>query len=980
MAYIPLWVKTNYSLLSSLVAIDKLIQKAKQLQITSLAITDTNVLYGAMEFYQECQKNNIKPIIGLELELLDNIILLYARNFKGYQNLCQLVTFKSERDLDLLDIEIYNSNLVCIVPYQSRVLYEKLKSLFKSIYLGYSTHEEKNALNKNIPTIYINEILYLNKGDSQYLPYLYAIRDGKKTHDMDIISFNNNHLLTTEELGHIDNHDLNRTLEISNLCQVKFIKDNSYLPVFNQDINAKEYLIKLCKKGLAKRLNYQSNPQYLHRLEYELKIITGMDMANYFLVVYDFVKYAKKNNILVGPGRGSSASSLVSYSLGITDVDPLKYNLLFERFLNPKRLGLPDIDIDFPDIYRDYIIEYVINKYGVENTAQIITFGTFGMKQAIRDVGRVLDIPLDDINQITTILSDHPKATLTSAYRENKKFKALIDTTPLLTKLYKIASFLEGYPRHSSIHAAGIIIANSKLTNIIPLMRSNHFYVTGYSMEYLEGLGLLKMDFLGLRNLTTIMNIIESIKETDQKAIDFHHIPLNNPLTLKIFMEANTEGIFQFESTGMKAFLKKLKVANFEDIVAAIALFRPGPMANIDNYIKGRDNPKTIDYIHPNLEGILKPTHGIIIYQEQIMQIAVTMAGYDLGDADILRSAMSKKRLDILVNEKEKFINQSINKGYTKEVATKVYSLILKFANYGFNRAHSVAYSLISYKMAYLKAHYPKHFSAHLLTSAIGSSIKTKQYLSMATQNNIKILKPDINLSTTRYEAETLGIRMSLTNIRNIGPQVSDNIVQERKEGLYLGFIDFVVRTYGQRINRKVIESLIFAGCFSSFGYNKKTLVTNLDTIINYAELIQDLDASLIDKPVLVVVEEYNKNELMKQELNVFGFLMSHHPLIKYKNNYDNLVDIINLPHYFNQSITILVYVENIKEITTKTNEKMAFILGSDEMGKIDIILFPKVYHKYPDIRQGNILKITGRVEKRLSKYQVIADKINILN
>lgn len=403
-------------------------------------------------------------------------------------------------------------------------------------------------------------------------------------------------------------------------------------------------------------------------------------------------------------------------------------------------------------------------------------------------------------------------------------------------------------------------------------------------------------------------------------------------------------------------------------------------MANIDNYIKGRDNPKTIDYIHPNLEGILKPTHGIIIYQEQIMQIAVTMAGYDLGDADILRSAMSKKRLDILVNEKEKFINQSINKGYTKEVATKVYSLILKFANYGFNRAHSVAYSLISYKMAYLKAHYPKHFSAHLLTSAIGSSIKTKQYLSMATQNNIKILKPDINLSTTRYEAETLGIRMSLTNIRNIGPQVSDNIVQERKEGLYLGFIDFVVRTYGQRINRKVIESLIFAGCFSSFGYNKKTLVTNLDTIINYAELIQDLDASLIDKPVLVVVEEYNKNELMKQELNVFGFLMSHHPLIKYKNNYDNLVDIINLPHYFNQSITILVYVENIKEITTKTNEKMAFILGSDEMGKIDIILFPKVYHKYPDIRQGNILKITGRVEKRLSKYQVIADKINILN
>jgi DNA polymerase-3 subunit alpha len=983
MNYIPLQVKTNYSLLSSLINIEKLIKKAKEYNITSLAITDINNLYGTMEFYHACLKNDIKPIIGLELMFNNYSILLYAKNYEGYQSLCKLVTIKSETDITIETLKKYNNNLICILPFNSINLFNGLKNIYQELYLGYSSKEQRDKLvNYHINMVFINNILYLDSKDSEYLPYVYAIRDGKKIEDIKEYPSFNHHLMNMDEVLSLSNEkDINNTIKIGELCNLKFSPNKNLLPIYDDKINAKEYLIELCKKGLNKRLNNNVSNIYIDRLRYELDIINKTNFANYFLVVWDFIKYAKKNNILVGPGRGSSASSLVSYSLGITDVDPIKYDLLFERFLNPERITMPDIDIDFQDIYRDKVIEYVVNKYGDKKVAQIITFGTLGMKQAIRDIGRVMDIPIKLLDKIASMLPYSTKDNIEKIYKNNKNFQTLINSTPSLKRLYEVAVKLEGMPRHTSIHAAGIIISNQELDNVIPLMKSsNGMYTTGYSMEYMEELGLLKMDFLGLKNLTIIMNIIDLIKQNENNKLDFNAIPLDDKETLQIFTNVNTEGIFQFESTGMKNFLRKLNVNSFEDIVAANALFRPGPMDNIDSYIKRKYNREKIDYIHPDLIKILGPTYGIIVYQEQIMQIASIMADYSLGEADVLRRAMGKKNLETMLSEKEKFIKRSMDKHYTKEVAEKVYELILKFANYGFNRAHSVAYSIIGYKMAYLKAHYPKYFMASLLSSVIGSDIKTKEYMYEARLNNINILRPDINLSDYLFKVDDMGVRFSLACIRNVGSSASSTIIKERNNnGKYKDFIDFVCRNYGRNVNIKTIESLVYASCFNSFGFNKKTLCHNLENVINYAELISNSDATMIEEPIMEVVNEYTKEELMEQELEVFGFYLSVHPVTKYKNNYSDLVDIINIPNYFNKDITILAYIDSIKVIKTKNNEEMAFISGSDELSKIDITLFPKTYQNHREIKKGDVIKVIGKVEKRLSTYQLIANKIEII-
>ena len=550
---------------------------------------------------------------------------------------------------------------------------------------------------------------------------------------------------------------------------------------------------------------------------------------------------------------------------------------------------------------------------------------------------------------------------------------------PLLKELYQVVSVIEGMPRHTSIHAAGIIISNQPLDNIIPLLKSsNGIYTTGYSMEYLEELGLLKMDFLGLKNLTLIMNIIDSIKQTEKIEIDFNNIPLDDPKTLDLFNKANTEGIFQFESTGMKNFLSKLKVKHFEDIVVANALFRPGPMANIDSYIKRKFNKEAIDYIHPDLHEILVPTYGIIVYQEQIMQIATIMAGYTLGEADVLRRAMGKKELSLLVNDQAKFISRCLERGYTKEVADKVFSLILKFANYGFNRSHSVAYAHIGYKMAYLKAHYLKHFIVNLLNSVIGSDLKTKKYIYEAKLNNINILKPDINLSNVFYKAEALGIRFSLSSIRNLGLTTCQAIIKERIKGPYRDFIDFILRTYGKSVNVKTIESLIKANCFSAFGYNQKTLLHNLEKIINYVELSRELNADTLEKPQIEIVPEFNKEQFMAHDIEMFGFYLSNHPATKYKAT-TKVIDIINIANFFNQTIEVIGYIENIKVIKTKKNEDMAFITISDELSTIDLILFPKTYLQYKALKVGNIIKVNGKVERRLANYQLIVNNITIV-
>ncbi|MFA5602138.1 MAG: DNA polymerase III subunit alpha [Bacilli bacterium] len=984
MKYVPLQVKTSYSLLSSLNNIKEFVSHAKELGYTSLTITDDN-MYGVMEFYKECKKNDIKPIIGLELKLKEFYILLYAKDYNGYKSLIKLVSKKNFKELDIEDLTTYNKSLICVIPCVYKEKYNLLKDIYKDIYFGYKNTKERELLKEfENKLVYINNVLYLEKKDSIYLDYVYAIRDGKKyDEERDRLVGNDNYLKELNEINKISPIiDIENTIKIKNMCNVEFNNSKNLLPKFKtqSNLSSYEYLIDLCKRGLKKRLNNNLKENYIERLKYELSIINKLGFSDYFLVVWDFIKYSKNNNILVGPGRGSAAGSLVSFCLGITDVDPLKYNLLFERFLNPERITMPDIDIDFPDDKREQVIDYVIAKYGKKKVAQIITFGTLGPKQAIRDVGRILDVPIKLVDKVAKLLPNNVKISLADNYKNNNDLRKLIDSSNELKKMYEISIHIEGIPRHTSIHAAGVIISDVELDDIIPLDKStNDVLTTGYSMDYLEELGLLKMDFLGITHLATMNNIINDIVKNGDD-IDINNIDFNDKKTIELFKEADTIGVFQFESKGMMNLLQKMKPSNFEDIVVCNAIFRPGPMGNIPSYIKRREGKEKITYIHDDLEEILKPTYGIIIYQEQIMQIANVMAGYSLGEADVLRRAMSKKKVDILREEKEKFVFRSIKKGYAKEAATRVYDLIFKFANYGFNRSHSVAYSMIGFKMAYLKSHYPKYFMSNLLTSVIGSEVKTREYIYECRKNDINILKPSINLSMDKYMVEDLGIRFSLSTIRNVGIGACKIILEERNKSKFTDIFDFVSRTYGKSVTKGTIESLIDAGCFSDFGYNKKTLHHNIDNMLNYAELTSNLDESLVEKPEMEVISEYSNTELMSLEERVFGFYLSNHPITKFKGNYKNIISLSDLNKYLNQEINLLLYIESVKVIDTKNKEKMAFISCSDELSNIDLTVFPNLYKDYSDLKKGNVILVKGKVERRLAKLQIIAIKIKVID
>lgn len=970
MDYVPLQVKTSYSLLSSLNNIEKLVSLAKNLGYTSLAITDSN-MFGAIEFYKCCLKHQIKPIIGLELTISDSIIILYAKNELGYKTLIKLSTLASERNLKIDDLQDF-VNVVLVMPFQS--FNEKIFNIFENKYIGYSNQSEKECIKH--PKVFISNVLYLNKNDYQYLDYLYMIRDGKVLGEFELNTYKGHHLLSKEEIIKIaDEEDIQNSKHISDICNVEIKYTKNLQPLYKEGIDEFQYLTNLCQKGLNKRLNNNIEKKYQDRLNYELSVINKMGFCNYFLVVYDYVKYAKKNNILVGPGRGSAPGSLVAYTLGITEIDPIKYNLLFERFLNPERVTMPDIDIDFDSNKRELVVNYVVEKYGIKNVAGIITFNTLASKQVIKDVGRVLNIPLKLTDAISKLITDKD---LITSYNNNSKLKSLINSSEELKKLYDISLHLEGLPRHVSIHAAGIVISNRHLDEVIPLYKNDiGIYTTAYSMNYLEELGLLKMDFLGISNLTIIDEIITNIKNNEQINISFNNIPLDDTKTMEIFKKADTDGIFQFESPGMKNFLKKLNPNSLDDLIAAIALYRPGPMDNIDSYIKRKSGKEPISYLDKCLEPILKSTYGIIIYQEQIMQIANVLAGYSLGEADILRRAMSKKKLDILQNEKEKFIKRSIEKGHSEESATKIFELILKFAGYGFNLSHSVSYAIVAYKMAFLKKHFCHYFMLSLLNNAIGSDVKTQIYISEAKHKKITITPPDINISTYKYIIKNKQIICPFSIIHNIGYSVSHAIINEREKGPFKDFLDFVTRCYSGTINKKIITSLINAGVFSSFNINKKTLNENLDNIINYAELTKDIGLIEIEKPTIIQYQEYDKETLTNLELSSFSFYLSNHPVSEYRQN--ESLTTINIEDKFNQKINIILYVEKIKEVLTKKNDVMAFVIASDEFKSISLTLFPSIYQENKDLKYGDIISVIGRVEKRFDEYQIVVNSITKL-
>ena len=978
--FIPFYIKSNYSLLSSMLKIDDIIDYSLQHKLPFCFLTDNN-MYGAMEFYQKCQKSGLRPILGLEILIEDSTILVYAKNYQGYKSMIKLSTIQNERKIEIADLKKNSLQLILVFTNYNSRIYEEIKGVFEDIYFGYTKEEEKEQLlSMGYSAIYCRQCLYLKKSDGEFLKYLYYIRDNKTVSD-DVSYSILDKSLEDVFIQDFMKEDFSRIKEIAQKCQVHFPKSQLLLPVYDtkNDLSAGEYLFELSKAGLKRRLSNQVSRKYQERLQYELHVIDNMGFSNYFLVVYDFIRYAKQNGILVGPGRGSAAGSLVSYSLGITDIDPLKYDLLFERFLNPERITMPDIDTDFPDQRRSEVIDYVIKKYGKKRVAGIVTFGTLGAKQVLRDVARVLNIPSYKVDTLSKFIPAFSKERLVDFYQNSDGFRAKIDSDYQLKKLFGIAVKFEGYPRHTSSHAAGVVLCQKDLDEVIPLALSEDMYLTSYSMEYLEELGLLKMDFLGLKNLTLISNVLDDIEQVQHERVDFNKIPLQDSKVLELFQKADTTGIFQFESTGMRNFLKRLKPTSFEDIFAAIALFRPGPAENIDTYIRRKHKEEEITYLDSCLYDILKNTYGIIVYQEQIMQVASRFAGYSLGEADILRRAMSKKKVDLLKAEEDKFIKRSMSLNHSYEKAKEIFDLILKFAGYGFNRSHSVAYSIIACKMAYLKVYYKDFFLSNLLTNVIGSETKTKEYILESRSCGIFVEKPDINLSTERYIVKDGRIYYPFSNIKQVGSVATKAILTARKNGDFESIYDAFSRLTLEGITKKTLEFLILADAFRSFHYNKATLIYNLDSLINYAELTKDLDPSLVMKPEIEIKEEYPIADELQNELTVFGFYLTHHPVAIYKKNYKESIDIVDIPKYFSKRISTLVLIERIKVINTKKGDKMAFLTVSDENGSMNFTLFPKVYQKYALLTRGNIIKVVGMVEKRLNEYQVIVEKIDDL-
>lgn len=978
--YTPLYVKSNYSFLSSLVRIDELIDTCVKQKISSVALCDDDMI-SIMYFIKKCNENQIHPMIGIDLKYKECSILLYAENFKGYQNLIQLNTIQNKNEtITLEEVKIHQEGVICILPYSSKSLYEMCKSCFDSehLYLGYHNLEEEYQVSKiTNQIVFLNKILYLTLKESKYYKYVTMIRDKKNVFDDISFQDDKNYLLTMKEVSTLSHEfGIKQTNLIAEKCHVEFPKNQNLLPIYqtNHEVSNDEYLKSLSIKGLEKRKGSQLDSNYKERLLYELSVISKMGFSNYFLVVYDYVKYAKKQGILVGPGRGSAGGSLVAYALGIIDIDPIEYDLLFERFLNPGRITMPDIDVDFPDIYREQVIQYVKEKYGIKNVAGIVAIGTLKAKAVLDDVGRVLKIPDEKITRLKKCIPNF-NSTLKEVYKTDDSFRNMVENDERLSLLYEVSSYLEGFPRNTTTHASGIIIANEELDQIVPLLSQDGNYVCGYEMDYLEELGLLKMDFLGNRNLTIIMSIIKCINEQEPKTIDFRTIPLNDKETYQLFYNADTNGIFQFESDTMKNLLRRLKPTNFEDIIAANALVRPGPMDQ--EYIMRKHHQKQITYPHDNLIPVLKSTYGVIIYQEQIMQIASIMAGYTLSEADNLRRAMGHKIKEILSKEEEKFIKQSIQNGYSYEVSKKVYDLIFNFAQYGFNKSHTVAYAIIAYKMAYLKVHYSKYFYQNLLSMIIGNDAKTFQTIKEARKNKVEFILPDIRKSNTTYQITEQGILFPLSAIKGIGANVARQIEPIQQEE-WIDIFDAMIKLTKVGISKKIIETFIYASCFRTFGYNQRTLIENLDTLLTYAFVAKDLSygSDIIEKPTLEIKEEYSNEFIMQQEKELFGFYLTYHPTTKYKAKYQ-VIDLNQIKNYFGKWVDVIVLVEKVKLHTDKTGKNMAFLYGSDETLNLDFVLFSSVL-KEQTIEKGDILLIRGKVERK-EDLQIVVDNFKNL-
>ncbi len=1035
MSFIHLHVYSAYSLLTSTIKIEQLVRDAREKGFPALALTDRNVMYGTIAFYKECLKNSIKPIIGLTVDIAGKFegeqaspIVLLASNNEGFQNLVKIssaVQTKSPQGIPLKWLRHYSRGIIAITPglegeIEQALLngeYGKAKEtaeVFAALFgrdRFYLSLQNQGAAGQGlliqdmsrlaeetgIQTVASNPVHYLKQEDSFAQECLLAIKNGHKLQEeeREKLETDQFYLKAGSEMADLflDYPDaLENSIKIAEQCNVMIDLEAKHLPKFpvEQGESPADLLERLCFSGMNERYEHLTE-DHVARLNYELSVINKMNFSDYFLIVWDFMKFARDNGILTGPGRGSAAGSMVAYVLYITDVDPIKHNLLFERFLNPERISMPDIDIDFPDRRRDEVIEYVAQKYGYLHVAQIVTFGTLAAKAAARDVGRVFGLNTQELDRLSRLIPSRLGVTLESAYKESDALRNFVQESEMNRKLFETALKLEGLPRHTSTHAAGVVISEQPLTDLIPIQAGHgNIVLTQYSMEHLEEAGLLKMDFLGLRNLTLIESILHSIQRKAGKKVDIRSIPLDDQQTYSLLSEGDAAGIFQLESEGMRKVLTRLKPSRFEDIVAVNALYRPGPMENIPLFIDRKHGRKPIEYPHADLKGILENTYGVIVYQEQIMQIASTLSGFSLGEADLLRRAVSKKKKDVLDRERTHFIKGAAGKGYDQDTANRIYDLIVRFANYGFNRSHAVAYSFIAYQLAYLKAHYPLHFLAALMTSSSGNESKIAQYARELSLKDIELLPPSVNKSTFSFQVEGKAIRYSLAAVKGIGVSVLKEIFQARKHRPFTDLFDFCIRIPQKAINRKTLEALVHSGAFDEFGQDRAVLLATLDVAMEHAQLVTPDESGQFDlfsesefklKPKYVMVDPMGVEDLLSFEKEVLGLYLSTHPaaVVKEQLIAAGARPLLDLPESGRAKIGI--YITEVKKIRTKKGEAMAFFTLSDPSGEMEAVAFPAVFKRFgSELKQGKILVLEGKLEERDGKRQFIIQSAEDIN
>ena len=1069
MSFVHLHVHSEYSLLDGACRISRLPSVAKKLGQKALAITDHGVMYGVIDFYRACKKEGIKPIIGCEVYVAPRTrfdktfefdkeyyhMVLLCKNYKGYENLIKMVSkgftegFYNKPRIDNSLLEQYHEGLICLSGCLAGQIPQKLlkndymgaketalyyKNIFgEDFYLEIQDHgilEQKQTnphiirLSKelDIPLVVTNDCHYIEKEDSETHRILLCIQTNHTINDEDKMEFQTNefYLKSEEEMRSLFK-DLpqayENTQKIADKCNVEFEFGVRKLPHFDVPNNEDhyEFFKRNCYNGLYKHYGNNPSKELIDRLEYELSTISRMGFVDYYLIVNDFVQYAKSQGIPVGPGRGSGAGSLCAYCIGITDVDPIKYNLLFERFLNPERVSMPDFDIDFCKERRGEVIDYVVRKYGYDHVAQIIAFGTMAARGAIRDVGRALAIPYASVDRIAKLVPFDIGITIKKAMGLSSELKSAYNNDPQVKTLLDIAMALEGMPRHATMHAAGVVITEQPVSNYVPLSKNDDNTVTQFTMTTLEELGLLKMDFLGLRNLTVIDDAVKLINE---KEPDFNidNISYEDKAVFEMMSQGNSEGVFQFESQGMKNVLTQLKPESLEDMIAVISLYRPGPMDSIPTYIENRHNPAKVKYKHPLLKNILDVTYGCIVYQEQVMQIFRTLAGYSLGRADIVRRAMSKKKHDVMEKERQIFIEGltddngnilvegCLRRGVDRKTAMSIYDEMESFASYAFNKSHATAYAMISYQTAWLKCHYPREYMASLLTSVLDNQNKLAGYISECSRLGIKVLPPHINESYYGFTVAGNDIRFGLLAIKNLGRQFIDFIIYERKQsGNFKSLNDFCERMYDKTMNSRALESLIKCGAIDNLGANRRQMLAVSKMILDSIQFESrknvkgqislfdtDEDTKASGEIAMPDLPEFSVSERLFMENEVAGMYLSGHPLNEYDEyakiaRTDRIGSIISMEsdssYKDGQTVRVLAIVSKVKTQVTKNNKMMAFVNVEDQYGMAEMLVFPNVFDEYGlYFREGNIIDVVATVNIREDEDpKIICNKVKLV-